>query len=115
MDCAFIAIFNTRIAIENKANIKTNKNVVLTKLIPISAKAKHTNETNNGTRLSNLETNQPEATVPASAAKGIMIRILPNCASFKLKKDLIVGIREAQDAKHNPDKKKYVLKEIRCI
>jgi hypothetical protein len=115
MDCAFMAMFKTRIAIENRANIKTNKNVVFTKLVPINAKAKHTNETNNGPLLSNLETSQPEATVPISAANGIIIKTLPNCASFKLKKVLIVGILEAQDAKHNPDRKKYVLKEMRCI
>jgi hypothetical protein len=38
----------------------------------------------------------------------------PNCASFKLKRSLIVGILDAHDEKHNPDKKKYVLNAIRC-
>jgi len=110
-----MAIFKTLIAIENNASIHINKNVLLTKLIPINAKAKNTNETNKGPLVLNLETNQPEANVPTKAANGITIRILPSCASFRLKNNLIVGIREAQDAKHNPDRKKYVLKAIRCI
>jgi hypothetical protein len=93
-------------AIENKASITTNRKIVPTKLIPTKVKAKHTNETQSGPLLSNLETSQPEATVPASAAKGITNKIDPSCASLRLKDALIVGIREAQDAKHKPERKK---------
>ena len=59
-----------------------------------------------GTRLSNLETSHPDIGSPIIEPTGIANRTLPKTASLKLKKSLIVGILEAQEAKHTPDKKK---------
>ncbi len=62
--------------------------------------------TNNGCRLSNLDTNQPEIGNPIKELIGIAKSIVPNWASLRLKNVLIVGILEAQVAKQSPDKKK---------
>ena len=53
-----------------------------------------------------LETNQPEIGNPNKELMGIANNIVPSSASFKSKNVLIVGIREAHDAKQSPDKKK---------
>ena len=52
---------------------------------------------------------------PISELMGIAKRTVPSSASLKLKKSLIVGILEAQVAKHKPFKKKQVLKAMRCF
>jgi hypothetical protein len=101
-----MAILSTRIKIENNAKTTTNEKMVFTIEMPIKDNAKSTKETTNGFLLSNFETNQPEVTVPNNALKGIIKNIEPNCASFKLKISLIVGILEAQVEKQSPDKKK---------
>ena len=73
-----MAIFKTRIKIENSAKTTTNKKVVFTNEIPINVKAKHKKEITNGFLLSNFETNQPEVTVPNNALTGIIRNIEPN-------------------------------------
>jgi predicted glycosyltransferase len=102
-------------AIENKANTKIRVKIEGTRLMPNKAKAKAIKEYRSGSLLSNLDTNQPDAKVPTKAAIGIAKSTLPNWASFKLNADLIVGIRDAQDAKHNPERKKNVLSAKRCM
>jgi hypothetical protein len=101
-----MAIFSTRIKIEKSPNNTINKKVLLTNEIPIKDTEKSKKDPINGSLLSNLETNHPEATVPNKALIGITNNIDPNWASFKLNRSLIVGILDAQDEKHNPDKKK---------
>ena len=64
------------------------------------------NEINNGIRLLNFETSHPEIGSPMSELIGITNNKFPNSASLKSKFDLIEGIREAQVAKPNPNKKK---------
>ena len=64
------------------------------------------NEPINGTLLSNLETNHPEIGKPINELIGIVKRIVPSSASLRLKKALMVGMREAHVAKQIPDKKK---------
>jgi len=100
---------------ENKQIDNTKKNVVVEKPMKANAMQKNTNDTTSGTRLSNFDTNQPEIGKPTSELIGIAKRMVPNSASFKLKKALIVGIRDAQDAKQIPDRKKYTLKAKRCL
>ena len=91
---------------EYKQSAATRKNGVSAKPINVRANAKNSIATINGKRLSNLETSQPEMGNPISELIGIDSSTVPNCASLKLKKSLMVGIREAQVAKHKPDKKK---------
>tara|TARA_R110000868_G_scaffold69390_1_gene204388 strand:+ start:772 stop:1083 length:312 start_codon:yes stop_codon:yes gene_type:complete len=62
-----------------------------------------------------LDTNHPEKGSPKRELMGIAKSIVPSSAWFKLKNVLIVGIREAHDAKQSPDKKKYTPKAIRCL
>lgn len=69
----------------------------------------------NGFRLLNFETIQPEIGNPIKEAMGITNNKFPKSASLKLKIVLMVGIRDAQEEKQNPDKKKHVLKAIRCL
>src|SRR5690606_5513659 len=115
MDCVFMAIFKIRIQNENKQIDSTKKNVVVEKPINANAMQKNTKDTINGTRLSNLETNHPEIGSPTRELIGIARRMVPNSASFKLKYAFMVGIRDAQDAKQIPDRKKYTLKAKRCL
>lgn len=70
-------------------------------------------EMNKGIRLLNLETSQPEMGSPMSELIGMASSKLPNSASLKSKFVLIEGIREAQEAKQKPSKKKKTLKETR--
>ena len=93
-------------AIENRDKTTIRIKIDGAKLIPNNAMANAMKEYKSGSRLSNLDTSQPETKVPAIAAKGIANNTLPNWASFNLNANLIVGIRDAQDAKHNPDRKK---------
>ena len=78
-------------------------------------KEKNTNATTRGTLLSNFETSHPEMGNPIMEVMGIAKRIVPSSASFKLKKVFIVGILEAQVEKQIPERKKYILKAIRCF
>ncbi|NJB70274.1 hypothetical protein GGR42_000736 [Saonia flava] len=72
-------------------------------------------EKNNGFLLSNFETSQPDMGSPIIELMGIAKRTLPNSASLKPKKDLIVGILEAQVEKQNPERKKKMLNAVRCL
>lgn len=106
MDWVFIEIFKIRELKEYKQSATTSKNGVSAKPINIRASVKNSIAAIKGTRLSNLETSQPEIGNPISELMGIDSNMVPNCASLKLKKSLMVGIREAQVAKHKPNKKK---------
>ena len=99
-------MFKIRELNENKHKATTNKNGVVANPINVSAIVKKKIETINGNLLSNFETNHPENGNPISELIGIANNTDPNSASLKLKKSLIVGIRDAQVAKHKPDKKK---------
>ena len=86
------------------AGISTKR--LLENPIAINASEKKINATCNGILLSNRDTNQPEIGKPINELTGIANNKLPNSASFKLKRVLMVGMREAQVEKQNPDKKK---------
>ena len=115
MDCVFIEIYKIRELKENKLSDATSKKGVLAKPIDVRAIVKNSIATINGKRLSNFDTSQPEIGNPISELIGIDNNTVPNSASLKSKKSFIVGIREAQVAKHKPDKKKYVFKAARCF
>lgn len=100
---------------ENKETDNTNKKGVVAKPINANAIEKNTKDTIKGTRLSNFETNQPEIGSPISELIGIAKRIVPSCASLKLKFSFMVGIRDAHEAKQIPDRKKYILSAMRCF
>lgn len=106
MDWVFIEIYIIRELKENKQSAPTKKSGVFAKPISVKAKVKNSIAIINGKRLSNFDTNQPEIGNPISELIGMANRTDPSSASLKLKKSLIVGIREAQVAKHKPDKKK---------
>jgi hypothetical protein len=106
IDCVLIAIFKIRIQNENKQTDTTKKKGVVEKPMHVSAIENPIKDTISGTRLSNLETNHPEMGNPIKELIGIANRIVPNSASLKLKNVLIVGIRDAQEAKQIPDRKK---------
>lgn len=99
-------MFKIRIQNEKKQTETTKKKGVVAKPIHVSAIENPIKDTINGTRLSNLETNHPEMGNPIKELIGIVKRIVPNSASLKLKKVLMVGIRDAQEAKQIPDRKK---------
>lgn len=85
--------------------------------IPIRARdvARHKNAIAMGQRLSYLETSHPETGSPNNELMGIKSRIVPSSASLYPKVVLMVGIRDAHEAKQNPDKKKKILSEMRCL
>ena len=74
-----------------------------------------TKEMNKGTLLLNFATSQPDIGNPIRELMGMTSNKLPNSASLKSKFALMEGIRDAQEAKQNPVKKKNMLKEIRCF
>ena len=106
MDWVFIEIYKIRELKEYKLSAVTSKKGVSAKPINANASVKNIMATIKGLRLSNFETSHPEIGNPISELMGIDNNTVPNCASLKLKKSFIVGIREAQVAKHKPDKKK---------
>ncbi len=106
MDCVFIEMYKIRELKEYKLSAATSKNGVSAKPINAKANVKNIIATINGKRLSNFETSQPEIGNPISELIGIESSTVPNCASLKSKKSFMVGIRDAQVAKHKPDKKK---------
>jgi len=99
-------MFKIRMQNEKIQIDKTNKKGVFAYPIKTKAKEKTINEANKGIRLSNLETNHPEKGNPIIELIGIAKRMVPNCASLKSKNSLMVGIRDAQEAKQIPDRKK---------
>jgi hypothetical protein len=115
MDWVLIEIFKILIKNENILIPISNDVIEVANPIQINVKLNSKNEINNGFLLLNLATNQPEIGTPANELRGIANNNEPNSASFKSKKVLIVGIREAQLAKVNPDKKKKVLNAIRWV
>lgn len=68
-----------------------------------------------GTLLSNFVMSQPEKGRPIRELIGMASRIVPNSASLKSKAVLMVGIRDAQLEKQNPERKKNALSETRCF
>lgn len=68
-----------------------------------------------GIRLSNRVMSQPDMGRPNKELIGMVSRIEPNSASLKPKLVLMVGIRDAQLAKQNPERKKNRLKKKRCL
>ncbi|GAA4299851.1 hypothetical protein GCM10023163_21600 [Aestuariibaculum suncheonense] len=106
MDCVLIEIFKI---LKQKAKPEiahTKANVDVAKPMDAKLIEKKKNAKINGIRLSNFDTNQPEIGKPINELTGMAIKIVPNCASFKSKNALMVGIRDAQVAKQIPDKKK---------
>jgi hypothetical protein len=74
--------------------------------IRLNEAARSIKETIRGCLLSKRETNHPETGSPIKELIGITISKFPNSASFRSKAILMLGIREAQVEKQNPDKKK---------
>ncbi len=113
--CVFTAMLNIRM-LNAKRQIEITKvnivsvNPIHARAMAFVAKAKHM-----GMRLSNLATNHPENGKPINDTNGMASKTVPNSASFKLKYVLIVGIRDAQVAKLNPEIKKKILKKNRCL
>ncbi|MFT6930317.1 MAG: hypothetical protein ACJAQ7_001805 [Sediminicola sp.] len=91
---------------ENKQIAATNIKGVFAIPIAVSPKQKQKKEAIKGILLSNRDTNHPEIGNPTKELIGMAIKRLPSSASLKLKAILIVGIREAQVAKQNPERKK---------
>jgi hypothetical protein len=66
-----------------------------------------------GYRLSKRETSHPDTGKPNNELMGMNNKIVPSCASLNPKYALIVGIRDAHEAKHMPARKKNRLKSTR--
>ena len=106
MDSVLIALSKIRI---EKAKVKIpiiSKIRLSASPIILSDAAKRIKETIRGCLLSKRETNHPETGSPTRELIGITISKLPNSASLRSKAILMLGIREAQVEKQNPDKKK---------
>src|SRR4051812_20962917 len=115
MACVLSAMLMMRVLNENVQIDKINRKVFCDKPIPASAKPTNMKPIVKGTRLSNFETSQPENGNPISELMGMNSSIVPSSASLNPKEVLIVGIRDAHDAKQNPDRKKNILNEKRCL
>ena len=76
-------------------------------------KEKNTKAIKRGTRLLNFATSHPEMGRPIKELIGMANKRFPSSASLKSKFDFIVGILDAQEAKQKPNKKKYVLNDMR--
>ena len=107
-----IDIFKIRIKYASNEIPMSNEITDVANPIIIKEILNNKNDNSNGFLLSNFATNHPEMGTPINELIGMAISKEPNSASFKSKKVLIVGIREAQLAKVNPDKKKKVLNAI---
>lgn len=68
-----------------------------------------------GILLSYRDTSQPEIGNPIIEVIGMKSRIVPSSASLKPKFVLMVGIRDAQLANANPERKKNTLRKRRCF
>jgi len=102
--------------------LKENKNKAITRLMVDCAKpikerltAFRKKARVNGIRVSNRETSHPEIGKPIMELMGMVRRTEPNSASFKSRAALMVGMREAQLAKLNPERKKNMLRKMRCL
>jgi hypothetical protein len=108
-------MLNIRIQKESSATEITRNPIFSEKPIKVRASEKNKKATNKGTRLLNLETSQPEMGRPMRELMGMVSSRLPNSASFRPKLVLMVGILEAQDEKPKPERKKYILRAMRCF
>ena len=115
MACVFMAMLRMRILKANRQMASTSETVVVAKLMSDRQIACITKPTDKGTLLSNLVTSQPEKGRPIRELIGMASRIVPNSASLKPKEVRMVGILAAQLEKQNPERKKNVLREIRCL
>lgn len=102
----FIAMLMMRMLKENKKTAKVSWVMVVDKAIAKRPKQKKTKPTSNGYRLSNLATSQPEKGKLTKELIGKTKSKLPSSASLKEKVSLMVGIREAQEEKQAPERKK---------
>ena len=91
----------------------TRKNKPFEKPINASERAREIKEIKSGKRLSKRETSQPEMGSPIRELTGIAINRFPSSASLRSKAVFIVGILDAHVEKAKPERKKYVLREIR--
>ena len=108
-------MFEIRIQKEKTETEITSSSRLVAYPIPSKEIANTTKEANKGFRLLNFETSQPEMGSPINELIGMASNRFPNSASLKSKLDLIDGIRDAQDAKQNPSKKKNMLNANRCF
>ena len=76
----------------------------------VSAMDIATNPNDNGMRLSNLDTSQPDTGRPMRELIGMNSSIVPSSASFRSKCSLMVGILEAQVEKQTPERRKKTLR-----
>lgn len=111
----FIAILSMRMLKENRHTAITSVVVVVAKPMSDRQPACRIKPTDRGTLLSYLVSSQPEKGRPMRELIGIVSRIVPNSASLKPKAVLMVGIRDAQLEKLNPERKKNALKATRCL
>lgn len=80
--------------------------MVVEKAIEKRPKQKNTKPTSKGYRLSYLATSHPEKGKLTKELIGKTKSKLPNSASLNKKASLMVGIREAHEEKHAPERKK---------
>lgn len=115
MACVLMEILNIR-------RLKENRNRAITSINGVAASPirKRQAEFNrkakaSGTLVSNLETSHPDRGNPIRELTGIVRRMVPSSASFRCRAALIVGIRDAQLEKLNPERKKKILSETRSL
>jgi hypothetical protein len=114
MACVFNAMLKIRVAKEKSEIEPMSKAVLVASPIPTSDNATRKNPIDKGMRLSNRDTSHPEIGRLINELIGINKRIVPNSASLNPKEVFIVGIRDAQEEKQNPDRRKKILRAIRC-
>ena len=100
---------------DNSEIAAINKGVFVAKPIPRIANDNKRNPAVSGMRLSYRDTSHPEKGKPISELSGMKSNTVPSSASLYPKVVLIVGIRDAQEEKQNPDRKKNKLRKTRCL
>jgi|SRR5687767_9956406 hypothetical protein len=98
-------MFNIRNANEKKQIEKTNMGVLTLNPISMTEMPNIQKAAASGILLSYLDTNQPERGNPIIELIGMNRRIVPSSASVNPNVVLMVGIRDAQLAKANPERK----------
>jgi hypothetical protein len=83
--------------------------------IKVNDKATAVNPTVIGILLSYLETSHPDSGRPINELMGMQSKMVPSSASLNANDSLMVGIREAHVEKHTPERKKNMLRKIRCL
>jgi hypothetical protein len=105
-DCVLTEILAIRMQKENTATAIARFSISEENPMASNDNENSKKDANSGILLLNLDTSQPDMGSPTSELIGITRSKFPNSASLKSKLVLMDGIRDAQEAKPKPSRKK---------